>query len=94
MINKFIIYFIFLCFSFPTLAACFNAQEFKDTLLKEHGEKSKWIGLAEIDVPTKQAIVLFENPDKKNWTLAIYHINKNAMCVFATGSFAQTLSLK
>lgn len=94
MINKFFIYLVFLCFSFPALATCFSAQEFKYIILRDHGENSKWIGISKIDSPTEKAIVLFENPVKKNWTMVIYHVNKKVMCVFAAGSFSQTFIFK
>ena len=94
MINKFIIALVFVCFSFPAFATCFESSFLKQALLKDLGEKSTWIGLAEENIPSPKAIVLFENLKKKSWTIVVYHVERNSMCIVANGNYAHKLMVK
>ena len=94
MINKFIIALVFVCFSFPAFATCFESSFLKQALLKDLWEKTTWIGLDEENLPSPQAIVLFENLKKKSWTIVVYHVERNSMCIVANGNYAHKLMVK
>ena len=94
MINKLIITLVFICFSFPAFATCFESSFLKKALLKDLGEKGTWIGLAEENIPSPKAIVLFENPKKKSWTIVVYHVDMNSMCIVANGNYGHKLIVK
>ena len=94
MINKLIIYLVFICFSFPAFATCFESNFLKQALLKDLGEKTTWRGLAEENIPSPKAIVLFENLKKKSWTIVVYHVEMNSMCIVANGNYGHKFIVK
>ena len=47
-----------------------------------------------LNIPSPKAIVLFENLKKKSWTIVVYHVEMNSMCIVANGNYGHKFIVK